>query len=332
MKEENKKNKYKKSKKLLTILGFILFEAIFIPVLSVILIYYGPFKNTRDMLVTTAMTTMKHKYFATWFLSNEKINEILAANRPQEALADQDVNDIKIDETKKDSDIDLVDVSTSSYKGYLLIISDPSRVKLVTAPKLGTVGATLSQIIKSYDGVAGINAGGFADDALGTGGKPSGLLIQDSELKYGNTYSNYSIVGIDTENRLVVSNSMSYTTMKNKKIRCAVSFGPTIIVNGVRTIKSGNGGWGIQPRTAIAQKKDGTILMLVIDGRQSSSVGATLKNVQDILLKYGAYNAYNLDGGASTTMYYQDKVVNSPSDILGERYIPCAFIVTKAGE
>ena len=68
--------------------------------------------------------------------------------------------------------------------------------------------------------------------------------------------------------------------------------------------------------------------MLVIDGRQADSLGATLKNVQDIFLQYGAYNAFNLDGGASTTMYYNSKLVNNPSDIMGERYVPCAFIIT----
>lgn len=70
--------------------------------------------------------------------------------------------------------------------------------------------------------------------------------------------------------------------------------------------------------------------MLVIDGRQVDSLGATLKNVQDIMLQYGAYNAFNLDGGASSTLVYNNKVVNHPSDIMGERYVPCAFIITKA--
>lgn len=104
-------------------------------------------------------------------------------------------------------------------------------------------------------------------------------------------------------------------------------FWTSLIINGKPTIKKGDGGWGIAPRTAIAQRKDGTVLLLVIDGRQKDSIGATLKEVQDILLKYDAYNASNLDGGSSTTMYYQDRVVNKPSDILGERAIPTAFIV-----
>lgn len=307
---------------------FVLFELIFVPILSVILIYYGPFTNLKEMIVTTAMTTMSHQYFATLFLSDEEIAYILEKNRPSEDIEPQVVEDIQVSQNVTDG-IELVDVSSKSFNGYLLIINDPSRVKLAAAPRLGQVGATTSQIVEYYDAIAGINAGGFKDDALGTGGKPDGILICDGVLKASSTNYSYSIVGLDESNRMIVSNSMTYKTMQSKNITDAVSFGPTIIVNGYPTIRSGNGGWGIQPRTAIGQKKDGTILMLVIDGRQADSLGATLKNVQDILLSYGAYNAYNLDGGASSTMVYDDKLINKPSDIMGERYVPCAFIVTK---
>lgn len=330
---EEKKNKKSKAKKVLKwIAFFLIFQVIYVPILSIVLIYYGPFTNTRDMIVTTAMTTMSHQYFATLFLSKEKIDEILAKNRPQENIEDQSLSAINIGSGISAEDmngIELKDVSNNSYTGKLLIINDPSRVKLVSSPRLGTSGATTSQIVAENDAVAGINAGGFQDDALGTGGKPAGLVIEDGQLRTTNTGASYSLVGMDKDNKMVVSNSMTYSKCQQLNLRCAVSFGPVIIINGNATIKSGTGGWGMQPRTAIAQRKDGAILMLVIDGRQKGSLGATLRQVQDILLDNGAYNAFNLDGGASTTMVYNGNVVNSPSDILGERYVPNAFIVTK---
>lgn len=330
---EEKKNKKSKAKKVLKwIAFFLIFQIIYVPILSIVLIYYGPFTNTRDMIVTTAMTTMKHQYFATLFLSKEKIDEILAKNRPQENIEDQSLSAINIGSGISAEDmngIELKDVSNDSYTGKLLIINDPSRVKLVSSPRLGTSGATTSQIVAENDAVAGMNAGGFQDDALGTGGKPAGLVIEDGQLRTTNTGASYSLVGMDKDNKMVVSNSMTYSKCQQLNLRCAVSFGPVIIINGNATIKSGTGGWGMQPRTAIAQRKDGAILMLVIDGRQKGSLGATLRQVQDILLDNGAYNAFNLDGGASTTMVYNGNVVNSPSDILGERYVPNAFIVTK---
>lgn len=311
------------------ILLFILFQVIFVPVLVMSLIYYGPFKAVREMLVTTAMNTMTHQYFATMFLDQEEIDEIIARNRPSEEIGNQDLSDIKISDAVDDG-IELIDVSSSSFKGYLLIINDPSRVKLATAPRLGTVGATTSQIVEANDAIGGINGGGFKDDALGTGGKPDGLLMQDGKLINGYEYSSYKVVGLDYDNKLIVSNSTSYSALKKLNVRDAVSFGPVIVINGQPTIYSGTGGYGIHPRSAIGQRKDGAILMLVIDGRQVDSLGATLKNVQDIMLQYGAYNAFNLDGGASSTLVYNNKVVNHPSDIMGERYVPCAFIITKA--
>ena len=70
------------------------------------------------------------------------------------------------------------------------------------------------------------------------------------------------------------------------------------------------------------------MLLLVIDGRQPGySVGATLRDLQNILYEEGAVIAANLDGGSSSTLYYNGKVVNKPADLLGERMIPTAFVV-----
>lgn len=308
---------------------FLLFQIVFIPILAILLIYYGPFTNIRDMIVTTSMTTMTHQYFATWFLDDETINEILAANRPSEDVEEQELTRIDIDNEHVDEGIELIDIGTDTFSGKLLKINDPSRVKLVSAPELGKVGSTVSQIVEHYDAVGGINASGFANDALGTGAEIAGLMIEDGKLIAGNSYTGYETVGITEDNVLVVSSGMTYSKMQSLNFRCAATFGPVIIVNGKPTFY-GSGGYGIHPRTAIGQTKDGAILMLVIDGRQSDSMGATLGQVRDILLNYGAYNAFNLDGGASTTMVYNGVVVNSPSDILGERYVPNAFIITKA--
>ena len=70
------------------------------------------------------------------------------------------------------------------------------------------------------------------------------------------------------------------------------------------------------------------MLLLVIDGRQPGfSVGAPLRDLQNILYEEGAVIAANLDGGSSSTLYYNGKVVNKPADLLGERMIPTAFVV-----
>jgi hypothetical protein len=83
------------------------------------------------------------------------------------------------------------------------------------------------------------------------------------------------------------------------------------------------------PRTAVAKLKDGKFLMVTVDGRQPGvSVGMSLQELAEYLLSLGAMDAMNLDGGGSTTMYLDGKVVNTPSDKEGERKIGDAIVVT----
>ncbi len=83
------------------------------------------------------------------------------------------------------------------------------------------------------------------------------------------------------------------------------------------------------PRTAVAKMNDGKFLMVTVDGRQPGvSVGMTLLELANYLLALGAVDAMNLDGGGSTTMVLNGKVVNKPSDPNGERKIGDAILVT----
>lgn len=82
------------------------------------------------------------------------------------------------------------------------------------------------------------------------------------------------------------------------------------------------------PRTAIGYNKDKSKLYLVtVDGRQKSSAGMTLKELSEFMLYIGCYDALNLDGGGSTTMIIKDKIVNSPSDLFGERKIGNGLLI-----
>jgi exopolysaccharide biosynthesis protein len=209
----------------------------------------------------------------------------------------------------------------------MLIVSNPKRVGVASSGKLGSSGMKLSDIVKDYNAVGGINAGGFSDEGgHGSGGTPTGILIEDGKVLYGKENQRFPLIGFNEDSVLVLGN-YTLKEVKDKKIRDAVNFGPFLVINGEPTIKGGNGGGGLQPRTAIGQRKDGTVLMLVIDGRKIDSVGATLKEVQDIMIQYGAYNAANLDGGSSTTMFYGGELINKPSTPAGQRFLPSAFII-----
>lgn len=114
-------------------------------------------------------------------------------------------------------------------------------------------------------------------------------------------------------------------------LRDALSFGPAFIINGEAAEISGTGG-GLNPRTVIGQRADGAVLLLVIDGRQPQSLGATYQDCIQVMQEWGAVNAANLDGGSSTQMIYQGETVNVSASLYGPRNIPTAFVVDAAGE
>lgn len=289
-----------------------------------VVILYGPFHNIKSSVVGAIMTS-RHPHYITWLLSEKEIKAILGEG-PGSAQPRQSLFQFS---KRQDDTLRLININATRFRGYILEVPDPSRVKVATARDIQEKGDTVSTIALSNNAIAGINAGGFYDpNGTGTGRLPYGIIIHDGKfLIGGDIKEQIQLVGI-TKSGVLVAGSYTPKEMREMNVAEGVTFGPPLIINGKKLITEGDGGWGIAPRTAIGQRKDGTILLLVIDGRQPGySIGATLLDVQNILHEQGAYVAANLDGGSSTTLFYNGKVVNRPCDMLGERMIPTAFIV-----
>lgn len=321
-------NKRKKRRK--RIVACLIYQLIFLIITTPLWIFYGPFKNVKETMVDTAMTTFKAQRIATLFLSKDKINSIMkdAVSSSNDKM---DPNEINV---KYSSDsIEINDIHTSKFDGYMLIVKNPKSVKVGVTQKLKIEGQRTSTIAEENGAAAAINGGGFTDRSpdgkqlwTGTGAFPDGIVITDGKVKYSSSsYDTPVSATAFTKDGVMIIGNYSVNELKKMGVTEALSFNQAnsrLIINGKAQIK-GNGGMGLQPRTAIAQKKDGTVLMLVIDGRQFTKLkmGASLKDIQDIFLNYGAWNASNLDGGSSSTMYYGGEVVNNPSDPLGERSV-----------
>jgi exopolysaccharide biosynthesis protein len=295
---------------------------------GLILIRLGIFPGIQRMLVTSAMTTLSHKYIAYIIAEPDTINKIMADNSVEET---QEVSNSSLVDVTQEGErgIKIEAISGEGYKGYMMIISDPSRISMAVPPSLGSYGQKIDKLVEENDAIAGINAGGFTDpEGMGNGGVPTGLVIKDGKVVFQQEgLSEFSLIGFNKDNILVIG---KYTLQEIKKlnIRDGVSFKPFLIINGKPVKIYGDGGWGIAPRTVIGQKEDGTVLFLVIDGRQPlHSIGATIKDIQEIMIRYGAINAANLDGGSSTVMYNEGRIVNKPCSKGGDRYLPSAFIV-----
>lgn len=227
----------------------------------------------------------------------------------------------------------IVKVTGEGYVGKLAIVKNPAQVKVGVASSLGSSGKSVGQIADKNDAVLAINASGFADyQAMGNGGKVIGLLIADGKEYSSAAKGNFFNVGFGLDNRLYIGVPASKMTYRD-----AVQFYPALIVNGVnviedKTLTKGSAGFGIQPRTAIGQAEDGTVLLLTVDGRKIGySIGCYVTDCADILERYGAVQASNLDGGSSTVMVYRGKPITDPADSTDYgRLVPDAFIVTYA--
>ena len=303
---------------------FILVMFVFTAVSSPFVVLFGPFDNIKRTVVGAIMRS-RHPQYITWLFSQDEINRIVGTVG---TVRSQDLFKFK---ARTDNTLKLRKIDSTRFVGFLLEIPDPRRIQVATAANIQEKGDTVSNIAKNNDAVAAINAGGFYDpNGTGTGRLPYGFIMQNGKYIIGKDVGpdeNVDFVDFTKSGNLIAGN-YNKTELSDMDAVEGITFGPPLIVDGKKMITDGDGGWGIGPRTAIGQKKDGTVIFLVIDGRQPGySTGATLRDVQDILYSEGCYIAANLDGGSSTTMYYNGKVVNKPADLLGERMIPTAFIV-----
>lgn len=314
---------------------------------------YGPFSFFRDFFVTTAMTTMNHRYFAYVLYSEDMVKETLDNNKVIETTESTDTSIINTAASKdtgvyesiyeeqilkrnEGNDVyKIVDINGSSWSGYMVVVYDPARLRLVFSSKYGKGGDYVSTIAEQNNAYVAVNASGVQTQ-VGVN-KITGSAILDGKIYDQGRKINKGggIIGFDENNVLVLTKSSAEDAIKDYKLDRAVEFGPFLVVNGKMSEFKGNGGWGIANRTAIGQRQDGIVLIMVIDGRSSSSLGISMKDLAELFVKYKAFNAANLDGGGSSLLYGKEnftskgKVINNPVGYgySGERRLPNAWMI-----
>lgn len=306
---------------------YLVFNIVFAAILVPFVLFWGPFESLKIVAVG-AVATSRHPQVVEAFLSQEEISRIMNSTNSQGSSDGPSVGRTEVI-TDKTSGITIEDIQGRSFKGKVMLIKDPKRVKLAVTKEIGVTGERVSDLVKDMGAIAGINAGGFYDpNGKGNGAFPDGLTMHDGVLVHNNVGDKaVNIVGFDDQGELVLG-KMNAKQLEENNIREAVTFEPNLIVDGKPMI-TGDGGWGIAPRTGIGQMADGTVIFVVIDGRQPTwSIGATLRDLMNVFQDYNAVNAINLDGGSSSELVYDGKVMNKLWNIFGERYIPTAFVVT----
>jgi exopolysaccharide biosynthesis protein len=342
-------------KVLLCVISFAL--VIVMTLLSAIyIISKGKSDVVREMFVVAMVETGAMDFCAHMFLSDAEVDAIMAKNQIIVADGETDETLINIsgdgeekpgvivdgEELKyNEQGVALIDIKGKTYVGKVLIIKDPSRVSVAGLPAYGydKVGKSTEKMAKEHNALAAINGGGYEEmpgDYTKTGGVPlganeSGVVIIDGKLMWGNKDQKYDFIGFNNDNILIVDRMTAQQAL-DSGMRDAVNWGPVLVKNGEPSvIPSESVNPGFHPRSAIGQRADGSVILVVVDGRQSHSMGASYDDMVEIMMEYGAVNAANLDGGMSSYMVYENEVITSPYMLYwnGRRNVSTSFIVSR---
>ena len=332
--------------KTFSFIGITLVVIIITLLLTIFLICHGPSDSARNLFVTTILETGQLKFLASIFLSEDEITKIVSANSLSEMQEEVDTDLIKVDDNKEKELIEIQKVSGNNFEGTMMIISDPSKISLATTYPWGEYGKELDKLVTESGAIAGINGGLYYSDA-NKGGRPLGVTVSNGEIQdmsLGAT--GLHLIGFDNKNilRIIDISNMNRSEIENlietEGIRDAVSFQEEasdannhfvkLIINGEKRELNGMGS-GANPRTAIGQREDGSVLFLVTDGRgKNGHLGATAADLIEVMSEYGAVNAANIDGGSSSTMYYNGKYLMTSVTFYYSNSswrLPTAFVV-----
>ncbi len=347
---------------LLTVIGLYL---------VLLVVARGPSETVRNMLVLSAKQASATKWMPSLFLDEETVNKIVEdsekvtvdvisaadyAKQHEQSSERRGTDTVAKDDPSNAKDgIILFTENGDTYKAYIMIVLDPSRVFVGTSSDdyaSATRGMNVYDMASRYDALAVVNGGEFADPGgNGSGAQPIGLTYSRGECVW-NQAAYRTFIGFDSNNRLVVSEGMTKAEADAMGVRDAVMFqnGNTLITTYDRNVNLyyAAGNTGTAQRTAIGQREDGAVIFIVTDGRNASSLGATHNDMIDMMVKYGAVTAAMLDGGSSAMLYYENYynvydefkdatldeyqergLVNKYKAFTAPRTIPTYFVVSK---
>ncbi len=289
------------------------------------LVFNGPSPAARDTLTMSLLEPSATKWIPGLFMDKAVVEQIRNAGKDEQVVEDVDLNQIVInrgsmaaasDEWAAHPDgIRIESFSGRSFNAHIMLIRDPSRVYLGLSSYTGfstsIPGKRLNKAIEDEGAVAAVNAGAFNDDGTANvtvGSIPSGLTIHDGKVVSNTKCADFpgGFAGFTTDDKLVVADKMTPDQAAAMNIRDGCEFGPVLIVNGEPNQQVYSGNSGLNPRTVVGQRADGTVIFICADGRQAGSTGASYKDMIDLLIEYGAVNACNMDGGSSSVMFYRD--------------------------
>ncbi|MBQ3385309.1 MAG: phosphodiester glycosidase family protein [Erysipelotrichaceae bacterium] len=339
---EEKKEFNKKPRRKVSLLTKLL---LVIDIIALVCFYvvYGPVESIREWYIMTAINTGKHKYLAYIFYDNNTIGEVINRNRVMysgETTNPDLINivdnpntgvyanayDREILEHDPDQKYKVITIDEDGMYGWLTVIYQPKNLRLVVTNT--TQGEYITEFADRFNSDVVINGGGFYLTSNYTRYNMGSIILDGQVFKDTGEVENQ--IAMDYDGRLLLLNADINEVAKHN-VKWSLFFYPFFIVNGIKTqYGPGSNPGGLEPRTAIGQRADGIVILMTIDGRGGNgSRGANFRQMTEIFDRYSCINAANLDGGGSSMLAINHKLVNAPISYqgAGERYIYNAIIL-----
>lgn len=220
----------------------------------------------------------------------------------------------------------LLRVKGSTYRGVLAVAKDPSRLTLQASSQLGERGENAGVIAEAHNGLLAMTASGFIDEeGHGKGGQVTGYALCDG-AEYGTHFGGgYKRMELRQDDLLYLVDASSEV---HENVRDAMEFTPALLVDGEITVDSSCGWTALNPRACLGQSRKYEILMLVIEGRLTTSIGTDVIRCAEILQQHECMQAMNMDGGTSAILYYDGEYVTQCSNtaLPAGRLLPDAWV------
>lgn len=211
---------------------------------------------------------------------------------------------------KDDLKVKLVETRTSNQHYWIAEVISSDAIPLKGAMASDTYNGkreTISSMANRLDAILAINASGFYAKT----NTPMGTVVRNGKLVNIDQSYTGEILSLKSDGNLAFTTVNSEEEFKNLDIKQTFTFGPILVRDYQATELNDK---SRHPRTAIGQLDDNRYVLVVVEGRMEGADGMTLAELQQLFLQLGCKTAYNLDGGGSTTLYFQGKVINTPSD------------------
>lgn len=232
--------------------------------------------------------------------------------------SDSEIEEMIINKNSDQKIYKLIETKIDDIVTHILVVYDPSNVRLMVCKAFHTPNNSgkenIIDMTARYGALAGINGGGYVDEGKVTYDIPVGYVIKDGQILWGNQDQKGNLIGFNNNNELTLITATG-TEAIAQGIRDAVEFGPFLIVNNEVTAQANKMADKRASRVVIAQRADGIVLLLVTDG--GSLIGPRMSEIVSVLKQYGAVNAANLDGGASSQMVVNGQLLSVARFIKG---------------